>query len=259
MTSAEREALLALYAAEMRRDACVPGLATHQLADVTRYHDDARREVLIMWHRFDAAEAEAVVRRELDHFRDAGGFTWKVYADDEPGNLARVLQHAGMQVERGEEVALMVAPAAAMAAPPALPPGANIRVLQSSAEIGLLSAVWEAVWPNENGGWVDVLAEALDAMPNRLRIFVVMRDAVPVASGYAMLDPRGHFAYLGGGGVVASERGSGLYRALVHARAAVVRDAGISHLAIEAGPASRAILEKLGFEQLTSLRFYSRR
>jgi GNAT superfamily N-acetyltransferase len=287
MTDAERARLLALYEIEMRRDAWVPGLATHPLADVTRYHDAARREVLIMWHRFAAVEAEAVVRRELDYFKGSGGFTWKVYAGDEPRNLPDVLLAAGMEVERGEEVTLMVAPAAAMAAAPVLPPHANIRRLKSSADIALLSVVWEAVWPGGNGGWIDVLGEAMLAHADRLSIHVVMVDDVPVASGYLVLDPRGNFAYLGGGATLAAHRGKGLYRALVHARAALARDANIAmaspdvnpsslrdhlrcpdnvprtlsgrHLAIEASPASRPILARLGFEPLTTLRFYSRK
>lgn len=258
MTEAERAALRALYEAEMRRDAWVPGLATHKLSDVTRYHDEACREVLIMWHRFPAEDAEAVVRRELNHFRDAGGFTWKVYAEDEPRNLPDVLLAAGMKLERNEVNALMVAPATAMARPVVLPANANIRVLQSSADIQLLVDVWEAVWPGANGEWVGVLADALDAHPDRLSILVVMLDGKPVSSGYLMRDPRRNFAYLGGGGVLAEHRGTGLYRALVHARAAMARDANIRMLAIEAGPASRPILERLGFEQLTTLRFYSR-
>lgn len=258
MNAAERAQLLALYDAEMRRDAWVPGLPTHQLADVTRYHDDARREVLIMWHRFAAQDAEAIVRRELDYFQGSGGFTWKVYADDEPRNLPTVLEAAGMSIERGEEVGLMVAPAAVIAAPPVLPAGASVHALKSSAEIDLLAAVWESVWPGQNGGWVSVLADALDAHPDRLSILLVMQDGMPLASGYLMRDPRGNFAYLGGGGVVAAHRGTGLYRALVHVRAAMARDANIRYLAIEASPASRPILERLGFECLTTLHFYSR-
>ncbi|MBL8518573.1 MAG: GNAT family N-acetyltransferase [Betaproteobacteria bacterium] len=258
MTLAERAALLALYETEMRRDAWVPGLPAHRLSDVTRYHDAARREVLIMWHRFAAVDAETIVRRELDHFRGSGGFTWKVYADDAPENLPDVLMAAGMKLERGEVNALMVAPAEALARTPELPPGANIRILKSSADIDLLAAVWDAVWPGGSGDWVSVLADALAAHPDQLSILVVMLDGKPVSSGYIMRDPRGNFAYLGGGGVLEQHRGKGLYRALVHARATQARDANIRYLAIEAGPASRPILERLGFEPLTTLRFFSR-
>jgi GNAT superfamily N-acetyltransferase len=258
MIEVERAALLALYEAELRRDAWVPGLPAHKLADVSRYYDEAQREVLIMWHQFTAAEAEAIVRRELDFFKGSGGFTWKVYANDEPRNLPDVLLSAGMEVERGVEDTLMVARSGDMASPPVLPTGANIRTLKSSADIGLLGAVWGAVWPDENGGWVEVIADALDANPERLVVLIAMQDDVPVASGYVVLDPRGNFAYLGGGAALAEHRGKGLYRALVHARAAIARDANIRHLAIEASPASRPILERLGFEPLTTLRFYTR-
>jgi len=256
MTEAERRALLALYEAELRRDAWVPGLPLERLPEVSRYYDAAQRETLIMWHRFDAADTETIVQRELAHFRNAGGFAWKVYAEDGPANLVDCLIANGLTSERGEADGLMVAPAADMAIAFPLSAGVRIHEVKSSAEMHLLSAVWDAVWPEENGGWVEVLSEALEATPERLRILIAMVDDKPSASGYAILDPRGNFAYLGGGGVVPGLRGKGLYRALVHARAAISRDANIRHLAIEASPASRPILEQLGFERLTTLRFY---
>lgn len=258
MTEAERRELLARYEAELRRDAWVPGLPLERLPEVSRYADAAQREALIMWHRFDAADTEAIVRRELAHFRNAQGFAWKVYEDDAPANLVECLVAHGLQSERGEADALMVAPAADMAIEYPLPGGARIHEVKSSREMHLLRTVWEAVWPDQNGGWVDVLTDALNENPERLRILIAMVDEKPVASGYAILDPRAGFAYLGGGGVVSDLRGKGLYRALVHSRAAITRDAGISHLAIEASPASRPILERLGFERLTTLRFYAK-
>ncbi|MDX2218284.1 MAG: GNAT family N-acetyltransferase [Burkholderiales bacterium] len=272
MTDAERAELLELYVAEMRRDAWVPGMRCEKLADVSRYYDRAQREVLIMWHDLARADAAAVVRRELDHFRDAGGFTWKVYAGDPPTDFREVLLAAGLRDEHEVEDVLMVASADAMAVPPRMPPNANIRRLATSADIHLLADVWEAVWPNENGGWIDVLAESLDTEPGRLAILVATLDGRPAASGYVVLDPRGHLAYLGGGGVVPEHRGKGLYRALVQARAAIARDAAAAihlessahgdpmpcHLAVEASPASRAVLTRMGFEPLTTLRFYAR-
>lgn len=272
MTEAERARLRALYLAEMRRDAWVPGMRCERLADVSRYYDRAQREVLIMWHDFAGADAAAVVRRELAHFRDAGGFTWKVYEGDQPADMREVLLAAGLRDEHEVEDVLMVAPADAVAVPPDLPAGANIRRLTTSADIHLLADVWESVWPNENGGWIDVLAEALDNDPERLAILVATIDGRPAASGYVVLDPRGHLAYLGGGGVVPEHRGRGLYRALVQARAAIACDAPTTlgmpatpgrvripcHLAVEASPASRAVLTRMGFEQLMTLRFYTR-
>lgn len=258
MTEAERARLRALYLAEMRRDAWVPGMRCERLADVSRYYDRAQREVLIMWHDFAGADAAAVVRRELAHFRDAGSFTWKVYDGDLPENFRQVLLDAGLHDEREVEDVLMVAGADAMAVPPQLPPGTQIRRLETSAEIYLLAEVWEAVWPKQNGGWVEVLGEALDTEPDRLAILIAMQAGRPVASGYLVLDPRGNFGYLGGGAVTHDQRGQGLYRAIIHARAAVAVAANIRTLAVEASPASRPILERLGFTALSGLRFLSR-
>ena len=109
-------ALLQRYEAEMRRDAWVPGLPAQQLPDVTRYYDAAQREALIMWHRFAPADAEQIVARELEFFADAADFTWKIYAGDEPGNLAAVLEACGMRHEG--DTTLMMAATDALAAMP---------------------------------------------------------------------------------------------------------------------------------------------
>jgi hypothetical protein len=258
MTDLERTKLLALYTSEMRRDAWVPGLALERLPEVSRCADAAQREALIMWHHFAAADTEAVVRRELDHFKEAKGFVWKVYVQDSPANLEACLLAHGLQPERSEPDTLLAAPAAALAEPITLPAGVHIHELKSSSEIHLLAAVWDAVWPGEAAGWIAVLGEALEKHPDRLRILIAMVDGQPAASGYAILDPRGHFAYLGGGACVPGHRSKGLYRALVHARAVIVRDAKVGHLAVEATPASRSTLERLGFEPLTTLRFFAK-
>lgn len=251
--AAERSMLLAVYELDMRRHAWVPGLPVERLADVSRYYDPAMREVLIMWHHFAESEAEQIVQRELAFFTNAQGFTWKLYAGDGPANLAQVFERHGMRAD--EECALMVARARDIADQPAVQ--ADWRLLEP-ADMAHLAAVWESVWPNENGGWVDVLTEALANAPERLKVVAAFDQGEPVATAYLGLDPRGNFAYLGGGSVVPSHRGRGLYRALVQARARMAAEAGTQWLAVEARPASRGILERAGFAVLNTLRFFAR-
>jgi GNAT superfamily N-acetyltransferase len=245
--------LLAAYQLDMRRHAWVPGLPVERLADVSRYYDADMREALIMWHDFPAEVAESVVQRELAFFANAQGFTWKLYAGDGPPNLREVFERNGMQAD--EECALMVARAEDIASQP--PIAAEWRSL-APHEMVHLSTVWEAVWPDENGGWVAVLTEALERTPERLKVVAAFDDGMPVATAYLGLDPRGQFAYLGGGSVLPSHRGRGLYRALVQARARMAHAAGTQWLAVEARPASRGVLERTGFTVLNTLDFFAR-
>lgn len=239
----------------MRRDAWVPGLPAHQLPEVTRYYDAKMRETLIMWHRFGAEDTERVVARELEFFAGAADLNWKIYDGDEPSNLAAALEANGL---RGDEFnSLMVCDAKRMALLP-LPVDADVRLLRTSEDVDLLESVWDNVWPEGSGGWVEVMREALVERPDLLKMLVACADGEPVTTAYVVLDPRGMFAYLGGGSTVAAYRGRGLYRTLVQQRARLAHEAGIRYLVVEAGAQSRRILEKLGFWCATEVRFFER-
>ena len=73
-----------------------------------------------------------------------------------------------------------------------------------------------------------------------------------VSAARMELVPGTRFAGLWGGGTVEGWRGRGIYRALVahRARAAVAR--GYRYLQVDAMATSRPILERLGFEPMTT-------
>ena len=61
------------------------------------------------------------------------------------------------------------------------------------------------------------------------------------------------FAGLYGGSTVPEYQGRGVYRALVAARAAEARRWGHRYLTVDARESSRPILQRLGFQPLTSI------
>jgi GNAT superfamily N-acetyltransferase len=66
------------------------------------------------------------------------------------------------------------------------------------------------------------------------------------------LVPGTSFAGLWGGGTDARWRGRGIYRALVAHRARAALDRGYRYLQVDASDQSRPILERLGFETLST-------
>lgn len=252
----DQASLLSRYQIELRRDGYVPGLLKQQLADVTRYCDAKNREALIMWHHFAAEDTASIVARELAHFASSDSFTWKVYADDMPANLPTVLQAEGLTAKT--ESALMVCSVEKLLAISLPPSEVDIQTLKDSHEISRLRDVWDQVWPGETSGWVDILADELNATPRQLHILVANVGNAPISSGYIIVDPRQTFAYLGGGATIASERGRGHYRRLVIARARIAAAAKTRYLAVEASPDSQPVLKKMGFTPLTTLRFFER-
>jgi len=255
----ERASLLRLYESDMRRAAFVPRLRAQQLPELKRYVDAGNREALIMWHHFPAAEAARIVARELAHFASVGDFAWKIYDGDQPDLLAALLSDAGLRAR--ENASLLVQSThdlSALSLAQALGPEIEIRVLTRREEVELLRSVWQSVWPNESHGWLAVLAEAIEAQSDQLKILIALFNGAPVSSGYVILDPRGNFAYLGGGATVAPFRGRGIYRALIDARLRLAAAANIGHVAVEANAASSAVLQRLGFQVLTTLQIFAR-
>lgn len=53
-----------------------------------------------------------------------------------------------------------------------------------------------------------------------------------------------------GGGTLPEYRGRGVFRALVSHRAVLARDRGFRYLQVDALPASRPILERMGFHAM---------
>lgn len=257
MTEPEHEALLLEFTQHMRRAAQIPGMTTEQLAEVTRYSDPAGGEALILWHDFSAEEAPRIIAREVAHFHQTKEFIWNVYAEDRPENLAEMLIDAGMELPPYVNLTMVIQ--AARVPQPAANSGVQVRVLTKAEQIRDLIAVWEEVWPNENGAWPEILAGALVATPERLKVLVAYLENRPVAACYLVLTPGGKFGFLGGGATRAAYRKRGIYRALLAERARLALAHGTPYLSVEASPDSAPILKSLGFETLTSMRSFKRK
>ena len=98
----------------------------------------------------------------------------------------------------------------------------------------------------------DMLAREMTAAPDSLHVYVAFADGAPAATGWLRFAPGSRFAGLYGGSTLPAFRGRGLYRALVARRIRDARERGYPYAVTDAGPMSRPILERLGFEALTS-------
>jgi GNAT superfamily N-acetyltransferase len=76
---------------------------------------------------------------------------------------------------------------------------------------------------------------------------VAMAGDQPVCSARIESCDGTDFAGLWGGGTLPQWRGRGIYRALVAYRARLAAARGYRYLQVDASPASRPILERLGF------------
>ncbi|MFR9799222.1 GNAT family N-acetyltransferase [Streptomyces sp. MS06] len=255
----DRDAVLARYDREMREGARPdsPGALVERVGDVVRQTAPAHGWNGVLWSRLDAAGAGPAIAGQIAHFAGLGReFEWKVYGHDAPCDLGRRLTAAGFRAEAQET--LMVADTADVSRGVALPEGVRVQTVTDPRGVDLVVRVHEQAFGSDGSGLRRRLLERLSADPGALVAVVALAAGVPVASARMELAPGTRFAGLWGGGTVEAWRGRGLYRALVAHRARIAAERGYRCLQVDAGALSRPVLERLGFEPLTTTTPYVR-
>ncbi|TDV40684.1 GNAT family N-acetyltransferase [Actinophytocola oryzae] len=200
----------------------------------------------VEWSNLTEADADDVIAEQLRYFAEAGrAIEWKYYAYDQPADLPDRLRAAGLQP--GEEEALMVADVGDV---PETPSPEGIRLVDVSDEDGLtqVKAVHDAVFGGDHTPMIESMRQRGDAVVPVL----ALADDEPVCAARVDFHVGTDFASFWGGGTLPEWRGRGIYRALVSRRARLARERGYRYLRTDALPTSRPILERLGFERITT-------
>ncbi len=249
-------ATLALYDREMRRDARVdaPGFRIEREDGIVRLvgPGPGPQDNCILYSRLTAGTADAAIRRQVESFRSLGhAFEWKLHGHDGPSDLTSRLVAHGFTSEPHET---LVALDLADSRPPLRhSPGYDIRLLDDPDRLQDLASVQDRVWSESHDGFVKRLGEEMRRTPAALAVYVSYHDDRPVATAWLRIHDGTAFASLWGGATLAEHRGRGVYRELVAIRAERAREAGARFLLVDARDSSRPILERLGFQPLTTL------
>lgn len=245
--------LLERYDAEMRREPAVgPGLK------VVREGGRVRVTGLyqcVVYSDFGRADAEAEVAQEVRALKARGGrLEWKVHGHDRPADLPLILARHGFVPEPMETLLVRVIDEGLLRAPGSAEITTRAVTTEAGAE-DYLRAVTAA--------FGQTFGETRDDLLARVRrgegaLHVAYVDGAPVGAGRVELPPGRSFAGLYTGGVAPAYRGRGVYGALVRSRAQVAAERGYAHLMTEALETSRPILERLGFEPLTTVQGWVR-
>lgn len=186
----------------------------------------------IDWADLDETNADEVIAEQVRFFTELGReFEWKYYSHDRPADLSERLRAAGF--EPGAEEALMVADIADL--PVEAPPPAGIRIVPatSAGAIDALVRLHEEVFGEDFSAFGQALRDRLASEPDAVTPVLAMAGEVPVCGARIDFHEGTEFASLWGGGTLKAWRG---YR----------------YLRVDALPASRPILERLGFVRLST-------
>lgn len=240
--------LLARYDAEMRRDPpLTQGVEATRVGGLVRLSGPYN---CIVYSDLSAADAEAQVAAEVAHLRATGGvLEWKVHGHDRPGDLPLILERHGFVPDPMETLLVRALDERLLGRP--ADPGLSIKTATTEGDVSDFLRAVETAFGRPFGH--DAAQLLADIRAGLASAHVAYADGVPVAGGRLEMPEGRSFAGLYTGGVAPTQRGRGLYRALVQSRAREAAGRGYEYLITEALETSRPILQQLGFEPLTTV------
>jgi ribosomal protein S18 acetylase RimI-like enzyme len=249
----DRQAVLAAYDEQMRRHPEPEGPDGH-----VEYDDSVIRSMAVgdgwtgvTWSDLDQASADAVIAAQIGRFAElARPWEWKHYSYDRPADLPDRLLAAGFTPQPAE--ALLVAEIADLTLDVAPPPGVELRAVVDMSDVDALVSVHDEVFGGDHSAVGRTVLAGLARQPGAVAAVVAVAGHTPVAAGRVEFHPGTDFASLWGGATLPAWRGRGAFRSLVAHRAAVASARGFRYLQVDATPASRPILQRLGFVELAT-------
>ena len=209
----------------------------------------------VAWIRCTSEEADEVIMEARTHFAPRGlPFMWILDPGTEPPDFPDHLAARGVFPEPHAPAAdVMVLGVEAHVDAPTFEIHDALAGIESfrAADAVNTDAFGDA--PREPGAQERRRLHQLEAGNRRVLLATV--DGEPAGSAGMTLFPPSA-AIINGGAVRPKFRGRGIYRAMVAARLAIAREAGVAGLVVWGGPMSAPILRKLGFETVGWRKFY---
>ncbi|MGW7425336.1 GNAT family N-acetyltransferase [Streptomyces sp. NPDC054813] len=249
----DRQGVLALYDRDMRAGARPdgPGARIERAGAVVRQVADSEGWNGVVWSALNETTADRAIAEQIDRFRRLGhDFEWKLYSHDLPSDLGARLLAAGFRPE--PEETLMIAEGAELTVDAELPDGVRVVPALDAVGVDLVVDVHEKAFGADGSRLRHRLLTRLAEQPDTVVAVVALAGDEPVSAARMELVPGTRFAGLWGGGTVEGWRGRGVYRALVAHRARAATAHGYRYLQVDASPMSRPILQRLGFQALST-------
>ncbi|MBI3659169.1 GNAT family N-acetyltransferase [Candidatus Acetothermia bacterium] len=149
----------------------------------------------------------------------------------------------------GEAEALMVLDLEKVPAALLRPITHDVQRITDPDKLAEIVRVQNQVWGEDHSWLAAKLAKEL--LNPQGSVYVAYASGEPASCAWIRFSEKGQFASLWGGATIPAHRKQGFYTALVAARTQEARRRGARFLTIDAGPMSRPIVEKFGFQLLT--------
>ena len=149
---------------------------------------------------------------------------------------------------------MLIAPIERITSVPRLPEGISLREVSERRDFERIEAHERAVWGDASHSLADAdeLEGERTADPEAIAFVVAEADETVVCAGWVRFLAGTEFATLWGGSTLKAWRSRGIYRAVVAHRAQLAAARGFRYLEVDASSESRPILERLGFDAVTT-------
>ncbi len=242
--------LLLLYDKELREEIEYPEARKEVTSDVVRFVRQAPAMNFVSLTYAKDSDLDRVIENEVAYFSPMNQpFTWKVFDHDSlPSLETKLKSHRFVKDEdRGDVMVLDLADASELLSAQS---ATEIRRITDAAGLKDIIYVLDKVWGGHNT-WVNDRLGGHLKVPGYLSIYVAYIKEEPASIGWTYF-PSGHFATLFAGSTLAEYRKMGLYTGILSERLKEIQQRGYHYAVVEAGEMSRPIVEKHGFQHLTT-------
>ena len=249
-----KNSLLICYDKDLRLHVVYPEARKEITNDVVRFIRKAPGMNFVSFTFADGAKLEHAVHREVEYLAPLKQpFTWKVYDHDPLPNISQMLLANGFAGDN-DPAAVMVldvnqAPASRFEAE-----DIDIRRITDREGLKDIVHVLDGVYGGHNA-WVHERMGMHLQIPGYLSMYAAYVDGQPASIAWTYFPGR-NFATLFGGTTLVEYRNRGLYTSLLHLRIKEIRERGYPFAVVEAGPMSKPIVAKHGFQHLTTVYDY---
>jgi GNAT superfamily N-acetyltransferase len=245
----DKTQLITFYDQDQRKDVQYPFTQREVFPHLVRHINTAWDEGFVIYSLLNESNVEETIREQITYFEKLGkDFEWKLYEHDQPSNLKERLQAHGFKIEEPEATLVLDL----QEAPKILlkPITHTIRQITDPEHIEMVQQIEEEVWQEDYTQLANILTRTLIEYPENIRIYVAYIEEKPVSVAWMYLPQGSRFASLWGGSTLETYRGRGLYTALLAVRLQEAMRRQREFLTVDAGPLSRPILEKFGFQMI---------
>jgi len=249
-----KNSLLTTYDKDLRLRIMYPEARREITGDVVRFIRKAPGMNFVSFTFATEPDLERVIDNEVEYFVPMEQpFTWKVYDHDRLPSLESKL--VARQFVGDEDPAdVMVLDLNDAPAHLFQPVQADIRRVTDLDGLKDVITVLDKVWGGHNTWVNDRLGMHLQ-VPGYLSVYVAYVENNPASIAWTYF-PRGHFATLFAGSTIPEYRKQGLYTSLLSMRLKEIRERGYQFAVVETGAMSKPIVEKHGFQHLTTVYDY---